>query len=130
MLTRRGFLWVGTLGLCAAAFTSLRSLGNRLVALQPRPHVVTVPGDFVGDVAFVEDVLVCRTRQGIRAFSARCTHLGCTITVQADGLLTCPCHGSQFRSDGTVARGPAARSLEALPHTVDSKTGAISIVAS
>ncbi len=130
MLTRRVFLRLTSAGLWAAGVISVRALGDRLAALQPRSRSVTVPADFPGDAAFAEGVIVCRTRAGIRAFSSRCTHLGCSITRQSDGLLICPCHGSQFHLDGSVARGPAARALDALPHRLDSKSGAITVVAS
>jgi Rieske Fe-S protein len=35
-----------------------------------------------------------------------------------DGLIECPCHGSRYRLDGTVAGGPAPRALPARPVTV------------
>jgi Rieske Fe-S protein len=31
-----------------------------------------------------------------KAFSATCTHQGCTVTKVVDGMIDCPCHGSQF----------------------------------
>src|SRR5215218_8757207 len=40
---------------------------------------------------------------GLVAFSAICTHLGCSVIAQpnADGHIVCPCHGSMFDpSDG------------------------------
>lgn len=47
-----------------------------------------------------------------RAFSAICTHMGCTVGEVSEGLIKCPCHGSQYAiADGTVVRGPAARAL-------------------
>jgi Rieske Fe-S protein len=48
-----------------------------------------------------------------KGFSATCTHAGCTVKNVADGTINCPCHGSKFNLDGTVANGPAARPLEA-----------------
>jgi Rieske Fe-S protein len=44
------------------------------------------------------------------ALDLTCTHLGCTVTVTADGLV-CPCHGSRFDRRGEVVTGPATRSL-------------------
>ncbi|MEU8544932.1 Rieske (2Fe-2S) protein [Streptomyces sp. NPDC048717] len=49
-----------------------------------------------------------------KAFSAICTHQGCTVNRIANGLIECPCHGSRFRiTDGVVTAGPAPRPLPA-----------------
>jgi nitrite reductase/ring-hydroxylating ferredoxin subunit len=44
--------------------------------------------------------------------SAKCTHLGCTITWNKDELSwDCPCHGSRYTYDGKVVHGPANTNL-------------------
>ncbi len=40
-------------------------------------------------------------------FSARCSHLGCTVGWDAQAQeFRCPCHGGRFSSDGSVLGGP------------------------
>jgi cytochrome b6-f complex iron-sulfur subunit len=48
--------------------------------------------------------------------NAVCTHLGCVVPWnKAENKFMCPCHGSQYNTQGTVVRGPAPLSL-ALAH--------------
>ena len=47
-----------------------------------------------------------------KGFSATCTHTGCTVNKVVDGTIDCPCHGSKFNLDGSVAKGPATKPLE------------------
>lgn len=48
--------------------------------------------------------------------NAICTHLGCVVPWNAsENKFICPCHGSQYNSQGKVVRGPAPLSL-ALAH--------------
>ena len=65
-------------------------------------------------------VVVTQPTQGdFKAFSAVCTHQGCTVSTVSDGTINCPCHGSKFRiADASVAAGPAPRPLPAQPITV------------
>jgi Rieske Fe-S protein len=55
-----------------------------------------------------------------RAFSSTCTHQGCTVSDVSDGIISCPCHGSQYSAeDGSVERGPATAPLPPVAITVD-----------
>ena len=67
----------------------------------------------VGSGVIVGEVVVTQPVAGeFKGFSAKCTHKGCTVNKVADGTIDCPCHGSKFNLDGTVANGPATKPLE------------------
>ncbi len=62
-----------------------------------------------------------------RAFNLRCTHAGCTVEWQASAKkFVCPCHGAEFRADGSVSRLPATKPLEEL--TISRLKGALVLV--
>jgi glycine/D-amino acid oxidase-like deaminating enzyme/nitrite reductase/ring-hydroxylating ferredoxin subunit len=81
-----------------------------------------------GEVSSVEEIppgegaLVRRGARKIAAYrqddgtvverSAVCTHVGCLVHWNGlEKCWDCPCHGSQFRPDGSVINGPAIRPL-------------------
>jgi Rieske Fe-S protein len=54
------------------------------------------------------------TAGAFKAFSAVCTHMGCTVNQIANGRIDCPCHGSEYSiTDGAVLAGPAPKPLPA-----------------
>lgn len=59
--------------------------------------------------------IVVRTAEGeVRAFSAVCTHLDCTVQFKADtSQLWCACHNGTYDLGGNVVSGPPPRGLEA-----------------
>lgn len=62
-------------------------------------------------------VVVTQPSQGAyKAFTAVCTHQGCTVSTVQNGLIKCACHGSEFKiSDGSVQKGPADQPLTEYP---------------
>jgi Rieske Fe-S protein len=73
----------------------------------------------VGSGVIVDETVVTQPTAGVfKGFSAKCTHKGCTVDKVADGTIDCPCHGSKFNLDGSVAKGPAETPLEAQAVTV------------
>jgi thiosulfate dehydrogenase (quinone) large subunit len=62
----------------------------------------------------------------VAAYSAVCTHAGCTVGYDAAArLLACPCHGAEFdpRRGATVVAGPAPSPLPAIPLQVGADGG-------
>jgi nitrite reductase/ring-hydroxylating ferredoxin subunit len=122
-LSRRAVVGVGGWSLAAASAAVLGLLLDRHGHLA-RPRLVTVPDDTAEGVTFVDDVILVKAGGTVRALSARCPHLGCTISRVSGNLLVCPCHGSTFHLDGSVVTGPAPRPLRELPQVRDPRNGA------
>jgi nitrite reductase/ring-hydroxylating ferredoxin subunit len=67
-----------------------------------------------GGKIFKDDkIVVTQPKSGeFRAFSAICTHRGCTVGSVSGGTINCPCHGSKYSvTDGAVRQGPATKAL-------------------
>lgn len=118
-MLRMTALAVGSLSLAGVLVAMLRRMRPRR-SQEPVP----LPADLPEGWSVAGPVIAFRDGQGeVRAFSSRCTHLGCRIDRVLDGEAACPCHGSRFRADGSVAQGPAARPLERARLEPDTATG-------
>lgn len=73
-----------------------------------------------GKIFDAQKVVVTQPAAGqFKAFSAICTHMGCTVGSVSGGLIKCPCHGSEYSiQDGSVKGGPAPKALPAKQVTV------------
>ncbi len=85
----------------------------------PDPHgVISVDSRFKPELRF----FVVREPGRIYSLYARCTHLGCTVNwFPGLRIFKCPCHGSEFHSDGREFAGPAPRPLDRLMISLDSE---------
>jgi len=60
-------------------------------------------------------IWVIRSGEAVRALSAVCPHLGCSIDLAPDSQgFACPCHASRFGLDGAAHAGPSPRDLDPL----------------
>jgi Rieske Fe-S protein len=73
-----------------------------------------------GKILADQKVVITQPTAGtFKAFSATCTHQGCTVADVSGGTINCKCHGSKFSdTDGSVKNGPASNPLAAVPITV------------
>ena len=117
--SRRDFLnqlgWVATLG----TFGGLISASGRymfpdVLYEPPKAYKLGRMEDYPEGVVFLPDkrLFVVREQNLIKAVSAVCTHIGCTVRwVPERNRWECPCHGSTFSKEGQVTAGPARRTL-------------------
>jgi Rieske Fe-S protein len=80
-----------------------------------------------GTILTSDKVVVTQPTKGqFKAFSAICTHQGCTVGSVTGGQIVCPCHGSHFSiKDGSPLAGPASAPLPAKKATL--KGGEVSV---
>jgi Rieske Fe-S protein len=76
--------------------------------------------------------VVVKTMDGdIRAFTAVCTHLDCTVQFKADtSQLWCACHNGTYDLGGNVVSGPPPRPLERFVVNLRGEAGQEEIVVS
>ncbi|MDJ0520576.1 MAG: ubiquinol-cytochrome c reductase iron-sulfur subunit [Planctomycetota bacterium] len=89
-----------------------RSLVPNVLYEPPKQRRLGAPTRFPEGTTFLQEEKIFVVRKGdvLRALSAVCTHLGCTVGAQEAGY-HCPCHGSFFDAEGTNTGGPAPRPL-------------------
>jgi Rieske Fe-S protein len=126
-ITRRDFLKVinrllAALGLTAIAAPVLAFFYPPKLEEMPTEPVLVGPEDELPPnqgkvIAFGRyPALVIHTSEGLRAYSAVCTHFACLVKWNpASGMLECPCHEGYFDPrDGSVISGPPPAPLESI----------------
>ncbi len=131
---RRDFLLklgtgAGVAAITVQAAASLRSLVPNVSYDAPTTVKLGAPADFPDGLKFLPDerLLVFREGHTFHAISAVCTHLGCTVRAEAlsnpqtadvggsalrlTHRFLCPCHGSEYKGDGSNVAGPAPKPL-------------------
>jgi nitrite reductase/ring-hydroxylating ferredoxin subunit/uncharacterized membrane protein len=123
---RRGGVILSAVGYAVASFSAWlgghlsfgRGVGVNQTAFEVAPSDWTPvleeteleDGKLVGARADGTGVLLVRSRERVYALADRCSHRGCSLhegKLNDDATVTCPCHGSTFRLDGSIVKGPA-----------------------
>ncbi|MFG6098978.1 Rieske (2Fe-2S) protein [Leptolyngbyaceae cyanobacterium CCMR0082] len=72
-------------------------------------------GFIAGPVIVIRDPAAA---DSVIALNSMCTHQGCSVEWKDDAF-ACPCHGSKFNTDGSVATGPATDPLASYEAIID-----------
>lgn len=123
-ITRRDFLKIvagaaSALGLGAlTAPIALYFFPPKLEEVPSEPVLVCAEDELpVGESRLVQfgryPALIIHTEQGLRAYSAVCTHFACIVKWESEtGQIMCPCHDGFFDPvDGSVIAGPPPEPL-------------------
>ncbi|HEU5385648.1 MAG TPA: Rieske (2Fe-2S) protein [Streptosporangiaceae bacterium] len=97
-------------GSASAAAGSGGGSGGGGAAVLAKTSDVPVGG---GTILTDKKIVITQPQSGtFHAFTAVCTHAGCTVGSVSSGTINCPCHGSRFNiNNGSVVNGPAASPL-------------------
>lgn len=101
---------------------------NKTVSLEGIPVGESLLATYLDPKTHIEKTVVMHRTNAttVVAFSAICTHRGCTVEISVPTSFDCPCHGSSYNSQtGGVVTGPATRALT--PLVVKIKEGALLI---
>ena len=117
---------VAGVGVTAAACSSTNSVAQGSGAQTAAAAATTSSGPVtvattaevaVGSGFINKDISVVVTQPTAgeyKAFTAICTHQGCTVGSVTNNVIQCPCHGSEYSAkDGSVIQGPATQALAA-----------------
>ncbi len=121
---RRGVLRIGIIAALSAIFTGAGkffslALIQESAQASAKTKIVKLASLKVGAtkkfaVANGAPAILFRTKTGVFAYLAICTHQGCTVNYSATSkTLKCPCHGAEFNpyASGKVITGPATNPL-------------------
>lgn len=91
---------------------------NQMDLIQQKERIL--PFNKNKQVSFFENYIVVNQNETTTVLSSHCTHLGCKINKMENGMLVCPCHGSEYNLEGKVIKGPSYKNLEKLPSKISS----------
>lgn len=114
----RGFLlggiiaWAAPFVYAAGKFLSYQGIlgGNKTVKF-PASQLTEAHSSTLVEVEGEPVIVIRETDNSIRAFTATCTHLGCTVSYHSEiSGFYCRCHGGKFDSNGVNVPGTPPKS--------------------
>ena len=107
--------WIGAILYPVLAYLKPPAQAEAEVSSVKAGKLTDIPKDSGTIIKFgTKPVILLRTaKDELRAFSATCTHLDCTVQYRKDfGLIWCACHNGKYDFNGRNVSGPPPRPLE------------------
>ncbi len=107
--------WIGAILYPVLAYLKPPTQAEAEVSSVKAGKLTDIPKDSGTIIKFgTKPVILLRTaKDELRAFSATCTHLDCTVQYRKDyGLIWCACHNGKYDFNGRNVSGPPPRPLE------------------
>jgi Rieske Fe-S protein len=116
-MTRRGLVVAAlATGASMAVSSPAAARGGRWSTVARRGGIRVGKGKLVSGPGGQPWIVTRPETDLFRAFTAICTHQGCTVGGVDRRRIFCDCHGSRFNMrTGEVVQGPAARPLDRFP---------------
>lgn len=118
MPTRRYVIGAAAAVACGATLTGCAGgePGPAVVPPGVKGKVIAQTADIPvggGKVIAKWKIVITQPSAGVfKAFTASCPHKGCAVGQVEEGVIHCPCHGSEFAADsGKCLKGPAEAPL-------------------
>ncbi|GAA3447482.1 Rieske (2Fe-2S) protein [Planomonospora venezuelensis] len=119
MPTRRHVIGAAGAVACGAALAGCATAAGERTAGPPpavKGKVVAQTADIPvggGKVIHKWKIVITQPSAGVfKAFNASCPHKGCAVSNPSEGVIRCPCHGSEFDAvSGKCLKGPAEAPL-------------------
>jgi Rieske Fe-S protein len=115
MLSGSLLAWIGAILYPVFAYLKPPTQAEAVVSSVKAGKLTDIPLDSGTIIKFgTKPVILLRTaKDELRAFSATCTHLDCTVQYRKDfGLIWCACHNGKYDLNGRNVSGPPPRPLE------------------
>jgi Rieske Fe-S protein len=122
-ISRKAFLSSASLILMAVVVYLWERMIRSMESARISQKEIRVNDNLKEGVTFFEGFYLYSDKKITRAFSSSCTHAGCLLTKEENGLILCPCHGSGFEAaTGRVLKGPALKPLKPLICRIDKQS--------
>ena len=118
-ISRKTFFKWASLALMLPFFKVWQNTVSRNKSFASSPQSLEIDTDLPEGVYFHKRVILVKDSNGLKLFSSKCTHLGCTINKIENGELVCPCHGSRYSFDGNPVKGPSVKQLTEIDFETD-----------